>query len=133
MCIRDSSGTLLLENYLLVRNLMQLALLTVSYTHLSSSDCEKNHSFFAQPYNCLLYTSDNREKLLQKNFKRIYDEVETDVYKRQELYRVYDYEEKQSFIQSLINNTNIYIYSGDNSTPELLMNGLKANLSLIHI
>lgn len=45
-----------------------------------------------------------------------------------ELYRVYDYEEKQSFIQSLINNTNIYIYSGDKSTPELLMNGLKANV-----
>lgn len=49
-----------------------------------------------------------------------------------ELYRVYDYEEKQSFIQSLINNTNIYIYSGDKSTPELLMNGLKANSDIIH-
>ena len=48
-----------------------------------------------------------------------------------ELYRVYDYEEKQSFIQSLINNTNIYIYSGDKSTPELLMNGLKANSDII--
>lgn len=50
-----------------------------------------------------------------------------------ELYRVYDYEEKQSFIQSLINNTNIYIYSGDKSTPELLMNGLKANSGIIQI
>lgn len=50
-----------------------------------------------------------------------------------ELYRVYDYEEKQSFIQSLINNTNIYIYSGDKSTPELLMNGLKANSDIIQI
>ena len=48
-----------------------------------------------------------------------------------ELYGVYDYEEKQSFIQSLINNTNIYIYSGDKSTPELLMNGLKANSDII--
>lgn len=50
-----------------------------------------------------------------------------------ELYRVYDYEEKQSFIQSLINNTNIYIYSGDKSTPKLLMNGLKANSGIIQI
>lgn len=48
-----------------------------------------------------------------------------------ELYRVYDYEEKQNFIQSLINNTNIYIYSGDKSTPELLMNGLRANSGII--
>lgn len=37
----------------------------------------------------------------------------------------------KSFIQSLINNTNIYIYSGDKSTPELLMNGLKANSDII--
>ena len=35
------------------------------------------------------------------------------------------------YIQSLINNTNIYIYSGDKSTPELLMNGLKANSDII--
>ena len=27
--------------------------------------------------------------------------------------------------------TNIYIYSGDKSTPELLMNGLKANSDII--
>lgn len=50
-----------------------------------------------------------------------------------ELYRVYDYEEKQSLIQALINNTNICIYSGDKSTPELLMNGLKANSGIIQI
>lgn len=50
-----------------------------------------------------------------------------------ELYRVYDYEERQSFIQSLLNNTNIYIYSGDKSTPELLMNGLKSKNNIIQI
>ena len=49
-----------------------------------------------------------------------------------ELYRVYDYRTKSKvLVQSLINNTNIYIYSGDKSTPELLMNGLKANSDII--
>ena len=41
-----------------------------------------------------------------------------------ELYRVYDYQERQTFIQAIINNTNLYIYSGDKSNPELKVCGI---------
>ena len=48
-----------------------------------------------------------------------------------ELYRVFDYEEKQSFFQSLINNTNIFIYSGDKSTPVLELEGIKNGSAVV--
>lgn len=50
-----------------------------------------------------------------------------------ELYRVYDYEEKKSFIQALVGNTNISIHSGDKSHPVLDMRGLKEDNNIIPI
>ena len=50
-----------------------------------------------------------------------------------ELYRVYDYEEKRSFILSLIQCTNVYIHSGDKSTPILAIYGINRNIDLIGI
>ena len=48
-----------------------------------------------------------------------------------ELYRVYDYQERKSFVQTLINNTNIYIYSGDKSNPVLAIKGIKAGTDIL--
>lgn len=48
-----------------------------------------------------------------------------------ELYRVYDYEEKKTFIQALCKNTTIYIHSGDKSHPILCMYGLKEDNNII--
>lgn len=48
-----------------------------------------------------------------------------------ELYRVCDYQERKSFIQALINNTNIYIYSGDKSTPVLAIKGIRAGTNIL--
>jgi uncharacterized membrane protein YdbT with pleckstrin-like domain len=48
-----------------------------------------------------------------------------------ELYRVYDYKEKKTFIQALFRNTTIYIYSGDKSHPILCMYGLNEDNSII--
>jgi uncharacterized membrane protein YdbT with pleckstrin-like domain len=48
-----------------------------------------------------------------------------------ELYRVYDYQERKTFIQALFNNTTLYIHSGDKSHPILCMYGLKEDESLI--
>ncbi|MDL2297322.1 PH domain-containing protein [Bacteroidales bacterium OttesenSCG-928-B11] len=50
-----------------------------------------------------------------------------------ELYRVYDYEEKKSFIQALVANTNISIHSGDKSHPVLEMCGLKEDNNIIPV
>ncbi len=50
-----------------------------------------------------------------------------------ELYRVYDYEERKNFIQNLFNNTNVFIYSGDKSTPVLKIYGIKANTDIIDV
>lgn len=41
-----------------------------------------------------------------------------------ELYRVYDYELTQNIVQAMLGLKNIYIYSGDKSTPKLKMYGL---------
>ena len=82
-------------------------------------------SKYIREHELLKFISGTREQI------KIYQGVLSKRINYIELYRVYDYEEKQSFIQSLINNTNIYIYSGDKSTPELLMNGLKANSDII--
>ncbi len=48
-----------------------------------------------------------------------------------ELYRIYDYEEKQTFIQSLFNITTLCIHSGDKSHPVLPMYGLKKDDTII--
>ena len=48
-----------------------------------------------------------------------------------ELYRVFDYEEKKSFIQALCRNTSIYIHSGDKSHPILCMYGLQKDDTII--
>lgn len=48
-----------------------------------------------------------------------------------ELYRVCDYQERKSFIQALINNTNLYIYSGDKSNPVLAIKGIKAGTNIL--
>jgi uncharacterized membrane protein YdbT with pleckstrin-like domain len=48
-----------------------------------------------------------------------------------ELYRVFDYEEKKTFVQALCHNTTIYIHSGDKSHPTLCMYGLKEDDSII--
>lgn len=50
-----------------------------------------------------------------------------------ELYRVYDYSEEQSFIQSLTHNTTVIIFSGDRSTPKLVIAGIEANTEIINI
>lgn len=50
-----------------------------------------------------------------------------------ELYRVYDYEEKKTFIQALCRNTTIYIHSGDKSHPILCMYGLQEDNNIINI
>lgn len=41
-----------------------------------------------------------------------------------ELYRVYDYEVKQNIVQAAVGLKNVYIHSGDKSTPELKMYGI---------
>jgi uncharacterized membrane protein YdbT with pleckstrin-like domain len=48
-----------------------------------------------------------------------------------ELYRVFDYEERKTFMQALFKNTTIYIYSGDKSHPVLCMFGLDEDDDLI--
>jgi uncharacterized membrane protein YdbT with pleckstrin-like domain len=48
-----------------------------------------------------------------------------------ELYRVYDYEERKTFIQALFHNTSLYIHSGDKSHPVLCMFGLDEDETLI--
>jgi len=48
-----------------------------------------------------------------------------------ELFRISDYEEKQSFLQSLTHNTTILIFSGDKSTPKLEIVGIEANTDTI--
>lgn len=51
-----------------------------------------------------------------------------------ELYRVYDYEIKQNIIQAVLGLKNIYIHSGDKSTPELKMFGiLSKNIDIISL
>jgi len=49
-----------------------------------------------------------------------------------ELYRVTDYEENKSFIQALTNNTNVTIISGDKSTPELRITGIKEGTNIVN-
>lgn len=48
-----------------------------------------------------------------------------------ELYRVYDYQQRQSFIQTMIGNVTFYIYSGDKSNPILKIYGIPASLNVI--
>jgi uncharacterized membrane protein YdbT with pleckstrin-like domain len=48
-----------------------------------------------------------------------------------ELYRVYDYQERKTFIQALFHNTTLYIHSGDKSHPILCMYGLKEDDALL--
>lgn len=48
-----------------------------------------------------------------------------------ELYRVYDYQQKQSLIQTLIGNVTIYIYSGDKSNPTLKIYGVPEKMNVI--
>jgi uncharacterized membrane protein YdbT with pleckstrin-like domain len=48
-----------------------------------------------------------------------------------ELYRVYDYEERKTFIQALCHNTTIYIHSGDKSHPILCMYGLNEDDTIV--
>lgn len=50
-----------------------------------------------------------------------------------ELYRIIDYSEKQSFIQSLIGVKDVYIVSGDVSNPILRIYGVKNNLNIVEI
>ena len=48
-----------------------------------------------------------------------------------ELYRVTDYQEKQSIIERLFNITTLYIYSGDKSHGILRISGVKQDPALI--
>ncbi len=48
-----------------------------------------------------------------------------------ELYRVFDYSESRSIIQSLFALTTIYIHSGDKSHPVLRINGIRRDASII--
>lgn len=50
-----------------------------------------------------------------------------------ELYRVNDYQEKKSFIQALMNNSNVCIYSGDKSNPVLEITGIAKGTEVIKL
>lgn len=50
-----------------------------------------------------------------------------------ELYRVNDYQEKKSFLQTLMNNSNVYIYSGDKSNPVLEITGIAKGTEVIKL
>lgn len=50
-----------------------------------------------------------------------------------ELYRIFDYEEKKSFIQLLLKNTNIIVRSGDKSSPILVIFGIKAGTGIVDL
>lgn len=44
-----------------------------------------------------------------------------------ELFRVIDFAEKQNIIQSIANNTDLYVYSSDKTDPELCIFGITKN------
>lgn len=48
-----------------------------------------------------------------------------------EIYRIIDYEEKQSIWQRIFNNTTLYIYSTDKSHPKLAIIGIKKDVSIM--
>lgn len=48
-----------------------------------------------------------------------------------EMYRIIDYEEKQSLWQRIFYNTTLYIYSTDKSHPKLTINGIKKDESIM--
>lgn len=48
-----------------------------------------------------------------------------------ELYRVIDYDEKQTFMQQLLGLKTVTIYSGDHSTPKLNICGISNSFKLI--
>lgn len=50
-----------------------------------------------------------------------------------ELYRINDYQEKKSFLQALMNNSNVYIYSGDKSNPVLEITGIAKGTEVIKL
>ena len=50
-----------------------------------------------------------------------------------ELYRVIDYDEKQTFLQQLMGLKTVTIYSGDHSTPKLNVCGVPNSTKLIDI
>lgn len=49
------------------------------------------------------------------------------------LFRVIDFEEKQSILQNIFNNTNLMIYSSDKTDPKLILFGIKKDEKLFDI
>lgn len=49
------------------------------------------------------------------------------------LFRVIDFEEKQSILQNIFNNTNLLIYSSDKTDPKLVLFGIKKDEKLFEI
>ena len=48
-----------------------------------------------------------------------------------EMYRIVDYEEKQTIWQRIFHNTTLYIYSTDKSHPKLAITGIKKDQSIM--
>jgi len=50
-----------------------------------------------------------------------------------ELYRVIDFQESQSFLQQLVGLKTVVVYSGDRTTPRLIIPGIRQKENLIEI
>lgn len=62
---------------------------------------------------------------------RIYKGVFSRTINHIELYRIFDYEERKSFIHVIFGITNVFIHSGDKTSPTLAILGIKGNTDIV--